>query len=48
MENLVINIVIGLVVFIGFFVYWGRISGWYKKGGIVYEFFHKKNDKKKK
>ncbi len=48
MEKLIINICIGILIFLGFFIYWGRISGWYKEGGFFYELFKKDSSKNKK
>lgn len=45
--KLIINVVIGIIVFGGFFAFWGRSAGWFKKGGLVYEYFHKKKSSKK-
>ncbi len=46
--KVIINIVIGIIIFGGFFIFWGRSSGWFKEGGLVYEYFkNKKNSKKK-
>lgn len=50
--KVVINIIIGSAIIIGFFIYWGRNSGAFKEGGIVYEFLknlkHKKHSDKSK
>ncbi len=40
MEQIYIHLGIGLFIIVGFFVYWGRIAGWYKKGGLIYEWWH--------
>ena len=47
--KVIINIIIGIIVFGGFFIFWGRSAGWFIKGGFVYEYFQskKKNSKKK-
>lgn len=47
MENFLINLIIGILVFVGFFVYWGRAAGWYKEGGVVYELWHEFRSRKK-
>ena len=52
MNKILINVIIGIVVFVGFFLYWGRSSGIFKEGGLIYEWwqtkkenlFKKKND----
>lgn len=50
MNKILINIIIGIVVFVGFFLYWGRSSGIFKEGGFIYEWWQTKkaNLKKKK
>lgn len=48
MQMILINILIGIIVFIGFFIYWGRASGWFIEGGIVYEWWKKKRSEMKK
>ncbi len=48
MSNIAINILIGIVVVIGFFIYWGKAEGWFKEGGFVYEWWHNKKNKKDK
>lgn len=48
METILINIIIGLFVFGGFFIYYGRASGWFVEGGLVYEWWKNKRSKKKK
>ena len=46
MQLVIMNIIIGIVVFIGFFIFYGRASGWFVEGGLVYEWLHKKRNKK--
>lgn len=46
--KVIINIIIGLIIFIGFFTFWGRSSGWFDEGGIVYEYFKKKKEQKRR
>ena len=48
MEKILINILIGLIVIVGFFIYWGRASGWFKEGGLVYEWWKTKKESLKK
>lgn len=43
-----INFVIGVVAIVGFFIFWGRSSGWFKEGGIVYEYYKNKKNRKNK
>ncbi len=45
METFLINFVIGIIIFGGFFLYWGRASGWFKEGGLVYKWWEKKRNK---
>lgn len=47
LTKIIINIVIGIIVLGGFFIFWGKSAGWFKKGGLVYEYFHQKKLKKK-
>lgn len=44
--KIIINIIIGIVVFFGFFAFWGRSSGWFIEGGLVYEFLRKRKEEK--
>lgn len=46
--KVIVNIVIGIIVFGGFFIFWGRSAGWFVKGGFVYEYFQKKKQTRKK
>lgn len=46
--KVIVNIVIGIIVFGGFFIFWGRSAGWFVKGGFVYEYFQKKKQNRKK
>ena len=49
MVSVVINIIIGFVVLFGTLIFYGRSSGWFKEGGLVYEWWqNKKNGKKNK
>ena len=48
MNNILMNIGIGIFVIVGFFVYWGRAEGWYKEGGLVYEWWKNRKNKKDK
>lgn len=43
-----INFIIGIVVVVGFFIFWGRSNGWFKEGGIVYEYCKTKKSEKNK
>lgn len=49
MQNVIINVCIGIIVFVGFFIFWGRSNGWFKEGGLVYEWWKsiKNKDEKK-
>ena len=46
--KIIINIIVGIVVFVGFFIFWGRSAGWFKKGGFVYEYLEAKKLARKK
>jgi len=46
--KVIINIIIGIIVFGGFFIFWGRSAGWFVKGGFIYEHFQNKKKSKKK
>lgn len=35
--KIVINIVIGLIVTLGFIIFMAKNTGWFKEGGIIYE-----------
>ncbi len=47
MEQIVINAIIGVVAVFGFFWYWGKNSGVFKEGGVVYEWWKKIRENKK-
>ena len=40
------NFLIGIIIVVGFFIFWGRSAGWVKEGGFVYEWWRKKYPKK--
>lgn len=44
--KVIVNIVVGVIVVLGFFTFWGHSSGWFVEGGFVYEYL--KNRKAKK
>ena len=44
----VVNIVIGLIVVIGFFAFWGKSSGVFREGGFIYELAKMRKEEKKK
>ena len=46
--QIAMNIGIGAIAIIGFFWYYGKNSGWFKEGGLVYEWFKTKFKKNKK
>ena len=46
MQLVIMNIIIGIVVFIGFFIFYGRASGWFVEGGLVYEWWQQKRNNK--
>lgn len=47
MEKIYIHLLIGVLVIVGFFTYWGKIAGWYEEGGLVYEWWKKVKENKK-
>ena len=47
MEIIVINVLIGLIVIIGFFIYWGKASGVFIEGGIINEWWKNYRTSKK-
>ncbi len=48
LQTILIQILVGIVIFVGFFIYWGRASGWFVEGGIVYEWWQKKRSERRK
>ncbi len=46
--KVVINIVIGLIVVVGFFGFWAKSSGIFNEGGFIYELAKMKKEEKKK
>lgn len=46
--KVIINIVIGLVVIIGFFIFWGKSSGIFNEGGFISELIKMIKEKNKK
>ena len=47
MENLIINILIGLIAIVGFFFYWKKNSDVFKEGGILNNWFKNIKESKK-
>lgn len=45
--NILINVGIGICVVVGFLYYLNRTEGWFKEGGIVYEWWQERKNKKK-
>ena len=35
MGSIMINILIGVIAIVGFFIYWGKASGVFKEGGLL-------------
>ena len=49
LAKILINIVIFFAVAIGFFIFLGKSYGWFKEGGLVYEWWmNKKRERKKR
>lgn len=46
--NLIINLIIGILVVVGFFGYFARIAGWYKEDGLLYNVWKSIKEKMKK
>lgn len=46
MESIIINVLIGIIAIVGFFIYWGKASGIFKEGGVIREWW--KNHKAQK
>ena len=47
MESLIIHLLVGLIVIVGFFWYWGKSSGVFKEGGVIREWWINYRAKKK-
>ena len=45
METIYIHLLIGVLVIVGLFTYWGKATGWYKEGGLMYELWQKLKNK---
>lgn len=45
--KVIINIVIGIIVVLGFFTFWGRSAGWFEEDGFVYEYLKNRKAKKR-
>ena len=45
MNEFLMNFLIGIIIVVGFFIFWGRSAGWFKEGGFVYEWWRKKYPK---
>lgn len=46
--KIIINIIVGIVVVLGFFTFWGRSCGWFVEDGFVYEYFKARKEEKRK
>lgn len=46
--KVIVNIIVGIIVVLGFFTFWGRSSGWFSEGGFVYEYFKARKEEKRK
>ncbi len=40
--NVLVNVIIFFVVFIGFFIFYGKSHNWFKEGGLIYEWWKNK------
>ena len=45
--KVIVNIVVGVIVVLGFFTFWGRSAGWFVEGGFVYEYLKNRKPKKR-
>jgi len=43
--NVLVNVIIFFVVFIGFFIFYGKSHNWFKEGGLIYEWWKEKKKK---
>lgn len=44
--TIIINIIVGIIVFGGFFIFFGKSNGWFIEGGLVYEWNRARKAKK--
>ena len=44
--KIIINIIVGIIVFVGFFRFFGNSNGWFVEGGLVYEWNKARKAKK--
>lgn len=44
MKQFLIDVLIGIIIVVGFFIFWGRAEGWFKKGGLVHNWWDKKKN----
>lgn len=40
--QIIIHTIVGICVFVGFFIFFGKSNGWFKEGGLVYEWWKAK------
>lgn len=45
--NIIINVIIGIIVIVGFFGFWAKSSGALSENGVIYEYFKKRKTSKK-
>ena len=48
MQKFLIDVLIFFIIIIGFFWYYGRANGWFKPGGLVFEYFKERRERKYK
>lgn len=46
--KVIVNIIVGVIVVLGFFTFWGRSAGWFVEDGFVYEYFKARKEEKRK
>ena len=44
--NIIINVIIGIIVIVGFFGFWAKSSGALSENGVIYEYFKKRKTSK--
>jgi hypothetical protein len=47
LTTIIIHTIIGICIFVGFFIFYGKSNNWFEKGGLIYEWWRKKKTKKK-
>ncbi len=45
-STIFIHIIVGIIVFVGFFLFFGNSNKWFDEGGLVYEWFKARKARK--